>query len=105
MRGYEAVTQESLARAVEFLSLERAAANPTATDREDELRHLRAKVESLPAIEQAKGVLIAQEGCSDERAFDILRRASQRENRKVREIAAEVVDGARRRARSARHQW
>jgi AmiR/NasT family two-component response regulator len=42
-------------------------------------------------IEQAKGVLMAREGCSPDVAFDILRRASQRENRKVAVIAAEIV--------------
>jgi AmiR/NasT family two-component response regulator len=34
----------------------------------------------MPVIEQAKGILIAQTGCTPEEAFDMLRRASQRSN-------------------------
>jgi AmiR/NasT family two-component response regulator len=52
---------------------------------------LQARLDSLPVIEQAKGVLIAQAGCQPDEAFDILRRASQRTNVKVRDLAAEIV--------------
>lgn len=57
----------------------------------DQLQHA---LETRGVIEQAKGVLIAREGCDAEAAFDILRRASQRENRKVAVIAAEIVSRA-----------
>jgi hypothetical protein len=57
---------------------------------------LQARLESLPVIEQAKGVLMAQAGCHSEEAFDILRRASQRTNIKVRDLAADIVDRASR---------
>jgi hypothetical protein len=55
---------------------------------------LQARLESLPVIEQAKGVLMAQAGCHPEEAFDILRRASQRTNFKVRDLAADIVERA-----------
>jgi AmiR/NasT family two-component response regulator len=45
-------------------------------------------------IEQAKGVLMAQAGCRPDEAFDILRRASQRTNVKVRDLAADIVERA-----------
>lgn len=32
----------------------------------------------MPLIEQAKGIIMAREGCGPEEAFDLLRRASQR---------------------------
>ena len=48
-------------------------------------------LESRGVIEQAKGILMASSGCDAEKAFDILRRASQRENRKLHTIAEEVV--------------
>ena len=48
-------------------------------------------------IEQAKGVIIGQSGLSPDEAFDLLRRASQRENRKLREIAEEIVKRAQQR--------
>jgi len=46
-------------------------------------------------IEQAKGILMVQSKIDEDAAFDLLRRASQRENRKLRDIAAELVDRAR----------
>jgi hypothetical protein len=46
---------------------------------------------TMPVIEQAKGILIAQQGCTAEEAFSLLRRASQRSNVPVRELAAQIV--------------
>ena len=53
--------------------------------------HLQRAMESRATIEQAKGILMARQRCSADEAFDILRRASQRENRKLRDIADEMV--------------
>jgi hypothetical protein len=50
-----------------------------------------AKLASLPVIEQAKGVIMAQCGWPEDQAFDALRKASQRENIKVRDLAAMIV--------------
>jgi GAF domain-containing protein len=49
---------------------------------------------SRAVIEQAKGVLLARTGCSLDEAFDLLRVASQNQNRKLRDVAAEVVKTA-----------
>jgi GAF domain-containing protein len=57
---------------------------------------LQVALESRATIEQAKGILIAQSQVSPEDAFKLLVRASQRENRKLREIAAEIVERAQR---------
>ncbi len=46
----------------------------------------------MPVIEQAKGVLMAQQRCGPDEAFDLLRRASQRANVKVRFLAALIVE-------------
>ncbi|HEX8770457.1 MAG TPA: GAF and ANTAR domain-containing protein [Acidimicrobiales bacterium] len=43
-------------------------------------------------IGQAKGILMARQACDADEAFDMLRRASQRANRKLRDIAQELVD-------------
>jgi GAF domain-containing protein len=51
---------------------------------------------SRATIEQAKGILISSEGCTADEAFDILRRASQRQNVKLRDIAEQLVARARR---------
>jgi hypothetical protein len=61
---------------------------------------LQARLDSMPVIEQAKGILMAQAACQPDEAFDILRRASQRSNVKVRDLASEIV----RRAAEGRHQ-
>jgi transcriptional regulator with GAF, ATPase, and Fis domain len=52
---------------------------------------LRSSLETRGVIAQAKGILMASEDISGEAAFDILRRASQRTNRKLRDIATELV--------------
>lgn len=52
---------------------------------------MEARLASMPVIEQAKGIIMAQCRCSEDQAFDALRRASQRENIKLRELAARVV--------------
>lgn len=56
--------------------------------------HLGRALESRGVIEQAKGVLMAWQGCDADRAFDILRRVSQRENRKLRVVAEDIVKRA-----------
>ena len=58
---------------------------------------LQVAVESRQLIGEAKGILLEREGCTREEAFDMLRRASQRENRKIRDIAEEIVRNAERR--------
>jgi AmiR/NasT family two-component response regulator len=63
-------------------------------DCQDEVDDLRTAMETRPVIDQAKGVLIAERGCSPEEAFGMLSAASQRDNRKVRDIARAIVDGA-----------
>ena len=50
------------------------------------------KLESMPAIEQAKGILMARHGCSADEAFDMLRKESQRTHVKVRDLAARIVE-------------
>lgn len=52
---------------------------------------LLAQLESMPTIEQAKGILIAQTGCSPDQAFDMLREASQRSNIRVSDLASAIV--------------
>jgi len=48
-------------------------------------------MKSRATIEQAKGILMGAQRCSPDDAFQILVRASQRENRKLREIADDIV--------------
>lgn len=59
-------------------------------------RQLQRAMESRATIEQAKGIIMAANRCSPEAAFDVLRRASQNQNRKLREIAAQIVERTQR---------
>ena len=53
---------------------------------------LLARLDSMPVVEQAKGILMAQHRCGPDEAFDLLRRASQRANVKVSVLAARMVE-------------
>jgi GAF domain-containing protein len=57
----------------------------------DQATNLTFAMEHRAEIEQAKGILMVTQRCSPDEAFDLLRRASQRENRKLRDIAADIV--------------
>jgi transcriptional regulator with GAF, ATPase, and Fis domain len=55
--------------------------------------NLQIALESRAVIEQAKGILVAEYGCHPEVAFKELSRISQSTNRKLREIATDLVAG------------
>jgi hypothetical protein len=56
-----------------------------------ENEQLREALESRLAIGEAKGIIMANSSCGPDEAFDILRRASQRQNVKLRDLAVEMV--------------
>jgi hypothetical protein len=66
---------------------------------------LQARLASMPVIEQAKGIIMAQCGWPEDQAFDALRRASQRENIKLRDLAARVVAATVHSAPAQRRAW
>lgn len=53
--------------------------------------HLETALESRGVIDQAKGVLVAENRCSPDEAMAILRKASQNRNMKLRDLAALIV--------------
>ena len=59
----------------------------TATLAED----MRRAMETRAVIEQAKGIIIAQQHCTPEGAFELLTRISQTTHRKLRECATDIV--------------
>jgi AmiR/NasT family two-component response regulator len=59
-------------------------------------KNLTVAMQSREVIDQAKGALMARHRITADAAFDRLRERSQAENRKLRDIAAEIVDGATR---------
>jgi len=80
----------------------RAARNDPDRLRYSAYARLQARLASMPVIEQAKGIVMAKYGWSEDQAFDALRRASQRENIKVRDLAASIVAQAARSASARR---
>jgi hypothetical protein len=52
---------------------------------------LQSAIASRTVIDQALGILMSQESCTAERAFQILTSVSQRRNVKLRDIASELV--------------
>lgn len=52
---------------------------------------LLARLDTMPVIEQAKGILMAESRCSPDEAFAMLRAASQRSNVKIRNLAEQIV--------------
>jgi ANTAR domain/GAF domain len=53
--------------------------------------HLGVAMQSWATIEQAKGILIAEQHCDADQAFEMLVRASRQESRKLRDIADQIV--------------
>lgn len=60
---------------------------------------LQRAMRTRASIERAIGILMANGGCSPQDAFQLLVRVSQRENRKLRDIAAEMVERVGNRSR------
>lgn len=58
------------------------------------VNQLTQALQSRDVIGQAKGVLMARNRCTADEAFDILRRASQRLNMKLRDVAEQIVRSA-----------
>jgi GAF domain-containing protein len=57
--------------------------------------HLQRALESRGVIDQAKGILMARLGVSADAAFDLLAQQSQTRNRKLHDIARDVVASTR----------
>jgi hypothetical protein len=63
---------------------------------EQELASIREALETRELIGEAKGIIIAAMGCSRDEAFLMLKHQSQAENRKVTDLAVDIVAKAQR---------
>jgi GAF domain-containing protein len=54
-------------------------------------RQLAEAMVSSSVIDQATGILMGQQRCTAATAFDLLRQASQHRNRKLRDVAADII--------------
>lgn len=60
--------------------------------RDTELRaDLEQALSSRSVIDQALGIIMGQQRCAADQAFDLLRRRSQSGNRRLRDVAAQLV--------------
>jgi GAF domain-containing protein len=59
--------------------------------------HLQQALVSREVIDMAKGVIMNMTSCRPDEAFDLLVKQSQSENRKLRDVAADIVARAQRR--------
>lgn len=64
-------------------------------DLEQEVAERDAQLASLPAIEEAKGMLMQDFGVSEDEAFELLSRLSQDTNTKLRDLAVTLVSELR----------
>jgi len=62
------------------------------TDQAELNADLRAAIASRSVIDQALGVIMAQNRCTEETAIEILRGASQHRNIKLRDVASAIVE-------------
>lgn len=71
-------------------------------------QRLASQLEEAPVyprpIDQAKGIIIGERGCSADEAFQFLVGVSQRSHMKLRDVASELVERAMRRAADGRDQ-
>jgi GAF domain-containing protein len=56
---------------------------------------LQIAMDSRASIEQAKGVLMSTQGCDADTAFNIMRQTSNDTNRKLRDVANDIIRSAR----------
>jgi GAF domain-containing protein len=82
----------------QMLSILLASLGAVVVDASRQQAHLRSAIESRQVIGEAIGLLRAQGGVSRETAFDMLSKASQRMNVKLRDLAQQIADGSRLRA-------
>jgi type II secretory pathway pseudopilin PulG len=90
-RALRKMAQQARARARATRHQARIARAQRQTAATATLTWLMARLGTMPVIEQAKGIIMCQQRCGPEEAFDLLRRASQRSNVKVHVLAALIV--------------
>jgi GAF domain-containing protein len=92
-RAFHDVDRQSLRGLVGFAAA--AIANMHLYDESRTLvEQMRAAAQSRAVIDQARGILMVQNHCGPEEAFAILRQTSQHANRKIRDLARDIVDRA-----------
>lgn len=86
---------EDEVRRVDIFAAQISTALTLARRVEEQERHVSdadAALRSRAVIDQAAGIIMAQQRCSADHAMQLLRRHSSNSNRKLRDVAAEIVE-------------
>ncbi|MFB1485995.1 MULTISPECIES: ANTAR domain-containing response regulator [unclassified Thiocapsa] len=81
-RRVRPIVEAAMARFSQFQALEK------------ELLETRSKLAERKLIERAKGIIMAQQGLSEDAAFQAMRRLAMRKNKKLAEIAESVISAS-----------
>jgi GAF domain-containing protein len=79
----------------QMMALLLASLGAVVIDASRQQEHLRQAIQSRQIIGEAVGILRAQSDLTSQQAFEMLSRASQRENVKLRDLAQQISDGSR----------
>lgn len=91
-RALRRISQRARARARETRERVERGGSRQEILQHSEFARLHARMCTMPAIEQAKGIVMAEQGCGPEEAFEVLRRASQSSGIKVHVLAVQIVE-------------
>jgi len=89
--GFDDDAQEAIGRTADMLTVLFSVAIATARQAK-RTEQLHAALSSRSAIDQALGILMGRHHCGREEAFTMLRGISQRSNRKVADLATEMIE-------------
>jgi ANTAR domain len=91
IRAETAVLRQAMVSAWEAIRERQSLAAPRELPHPTKYDRMVAQLQTMPVIEQAKGIIMAQSRCGEAEAFDILRRVSQAGNTPVRDLATQIV--------------
>lgn len=89
--GFDVGTRETVSQTAAMLTVLFSAAIAAARQAK-RAEQLHAALGSRSVIDQAAGILMGRHRCDREQAFNLLRGLSQRSNRKVADLAAEMIE-------------
>jgi len=61
----------------------------------DELASTRQQLEDRKLIDRARGILMKERSCSEEEAYNLMRKAAMSENMRIAEVAQSIITAAR----------
>jgi transcriptional regulator with GAF, ATPase, and Fis domain len=90
-----ATKRDAFSEQDQMLAILLASLGAVVVDAARQQQHLRAAIASRQVIGEAIGILRAQNNLSSQQAFEMLSKASQRTNTKLRDLAQRISDGSR----------